>query len=72
MALRWQKYNLKAEFPFVFQMVDIEDREEMKEWLMENIGYYNGDWIWWGTKHGNPSVYIKEAESATAFKLRWL
>lgn len=71
MMISKQTYTHGNVFPYIFYMTGIKDRKELKIWMMENIGYYQGDWIWWGTQFGHPSVYIKDVESATAFKLRW-
>ncbi len=72
MPIMTEKYNPGKEFPYVFFVRGVKDRLEMKTWLMENIGLYKFDWFWWGTYNGNPCVYIREVESATAFKLAWL
>lgn len=70
MSIRTETYNENKIYPFVFHMNPI-DIDEVKEWMYENIGEYQGEWVWYAAKYGRPQVYIREELAATAFKLRW-
>lgn len=73
-----QYYIKENKFPYKFIPVFGHDaRKEILNWLRDECGRYNKDYIYWGLK-GNPfdiigfELYFKSKENAMAFKLRWL
>ena len=66
----------KFQYKFILDHQEKNKRQEILNWLKENCGKYNTDYIYWGLIKENPwitgvELYFKTEDMAMAFKLRW-
>jgi len=65
-------------FPYKIITVKLDDkqRRELLNWLKDNCGKYNQDYVYWALKDGCmwdgcSEIFFKAEEHAMAFKLAW-